>query len=321
MAGYLQGRAIHVDRHLSNVAINYRPTGFIADRVFPIVNVDKQTNMIKTYNQADLFRRESTLRSPGTEANIIDTQVNSIAYVCQNYALKADVTIEDRANADAAFVRDLEEGRVMRIQDALALDWEVRIASQVTNTSNVGTSSAVGSAWSDLTNSDPLSDIWAVMDQVEDATSYRPNRVVMSGEAWRYFARNDKVIDKARGTGVTGGGINATVQQAAALLEVEEINIGQSWYNTAEEGLAQSLSRTWGDHVLVYYAPSRPSVELPSFGYTLRWSASGLPNMTVERLPYNPFKKTDEVEMGYYQDELVTAQPLGALVTNVTSST
>lgn len=320
MSGYLQGRGIHVDRHLSQFAINYRPQGFVGDRVFPVVNVDKQTNMIKTYNQADLFRQERTLRSPGTEANKIDVAVNSTSYVCLNYALKADVTIEDRANADAAFIRDLEEGRAMRVADALMLDWDVRIANQVTSSSNVGTSTNVASAWTDLANSDPLGDVWAVIDQIEDATGYRPNRAIFSGDAWRYFSRNNTVIDKVRMTGVNGGGMNASIQDAASLLQLEEVNVGWAYYNTADEGQALNLTRIWGDDVLVYYAPTRPSVELPSFGYTLRWTQPGLPNMTVERLPYNPFQKVDELEIGYYQDELITAKPLGGLIKDCTQS-
>lgn len=320
MSGYLQGRGIHVDRHLSNIALNFRPQGFVGDRIFPVVNVEKQTNMIKTYSQADLFRREQTLRSPGAEANKIDVSVNSDSYVCKNYALKADVTIEDRANADAAFIRDLEQGRVMRVSDALMLDWDIRIANQVTSSTNVGTATNVGSAWTDLTNSDPLGDVWAVMDQIEDATGYRPNRAVFSGDAWRYFARNNTVIDKVRSTGVSGGGMNATIQDAASLLQLEEVNVGWAYKNTNDEGQANSLSRVWGDHVLVYYAPSNASIELPSFGYTLRWTAPGLPNMTVERLPYNPFVKSDEIEIGYYQDEKILSKPLGGLVMHTSSS-
>jgi len=320
MGNYLQGRGIHVDRHLTNVAINYRPQGFIADRIFPVVGVEKQTNMIKTYTQADLFRQERTLRAPGTEANKISNQVGSDSYVALNYALKADVTLEDRANADLAFIRDLEEGRVMRVMDALALDWEVRIKNNVTNTSNVGTNTAVSSAWTDLTNSDPLGDVWTQMDNVEGATGYRPNRVLFSGDAWRYFSRNDAVIDKVNQTGVTGGGLTASVEQAARLLQVDEVLVGNAYENTAEEGIAQSLSRIWGDEVLCYYAPSRPSIELPSFGYSFRWTGNGLPNMTVERHPYNSITKTDEVEVGYYQDEKVTSTALAALLVNVTSS-
>ena len=82
-----------------------------------------------------------------------------------------------------------------------------------------------------------------------------------------------------------------------------------------------SLEQVWGDHALIYYAPDNPSMEVPSFGYNFRWTIPGLPNMQAERHPFDPKTKTDEVEIGYYQDEKITAQPLGALITNVTSST
>ena len=319
--GYLQGRGIHVDKHLTNVAINYRPQGFIGADIFPTVPVAKQTDMIKTYNQGDLFRRENTLRSPAAEAHQISYQVSSTSYACQNYALKMPVTIEDRANADAAFIRDLEQGRTMRIMDALSVDWEVRIASQATNTSNVGTSAAVGSSWTDLSNSDPLGDTWAMIDNVENMTGYRPNRIVYGGEAFKYAARNANIIDKVNPSGNNGGGMSATTGQLAQLLQVDEVLVGNTFYNTAGEGQAATLARAWGDSVLVYYAPDRPSLDVPSFGYSLRWQAPGIPNMTVERHPFNPLTKVDEIEVGYYQDEVITASTLGALVTNVTSST
>ena len=46
MSGYLQGRAVHIDHHLSNVAINYRPAGFIADRIFPVVDMDRTSHWV-----------------------------------------------------------------------------------------------------------------------------------------------------------------------------------------------------------------------------------------------------------------------------------
>ena len=133
MSGYLQGHAVHIDHHLSNVAINYRPAGFIADEIFPVVPVPKQSDTYVIYEQADLFRRENTKRSRGAEANKIHARVSSASFYCENFALKADVTVEDRANADPVFVRQFEEGRVMRLQDALFLDWEIRVANQVTS--------------------------------------------------------------------------------------------------------------------------------------------------------------------------------------------
>ena len=59
MSGYLQGRALHVDRHLSQFAINYtqEEARFIGTRLFPVVNVDKQSDIILTFSQAYFFLR------------------------------------------------------------------------------------------------------------------------------------------------------------------------------------------------------------------------------------------------------------------------
>jgi hypothetical protein len=320
MSEYPQGRTIHIDHHLSNAAINYRPAGFIADRILPVVTVPKQSDTYVIFEQADLFRRENTRRSRGGEANKIQSRVSSAGFYCRNYALKADVTLEDRANADPIFVQQFEEGRVMRVQDALFLDWEVRAAALVTNPSNVGSYAAVGSAWTDHANADPLGDVWTAIDNVELATGYRPNRILFSGTAWRHFRRNAKVIDKATNPNVSGGGLYPSAAQIEALLEMQVL-VGNAWHNTAGEALPLQLEQVWQDHALVYYGPERPSLETPSFGYNFRWAARGLPNMQVERHPYDSRRHCSEVEIGYYQDEVITAKPLGFLVSNVTSST
>ena len=312
--GYLQGRGIHVDRHLSNIALNYRAEGFIADRIFPVVNVQKQSDMIKTYSQADILRNVDDSRAPGTEAKKISFQVGSEAYYCTNHALKADVTIEDRANRDPAFIKDFEQGRVEFITDKLQLNWEIRVANKCTNTSNVSTLMLVSSSWDDYSNSTPLDDLWLPIDTQRDATGFKPNRAVFSEKAWRAFSRNAAVIDKIHQTGVTGGGKNATPQEAANLLGLKEVLVAGAMYNSAAEGLAQQLTDIWGNYVLLYYAPDRPSVDVPSFGYSLRWVAPGLANWNVERHPYNSVKKADEVEVGYYQAEKILATPFATLV-------
>jgi hypothetical protein len=312
--GYLQGRGIHVDRHLSNIALNYRPSGFIADKIFPVVNVDKQSDMIKTYNQADIFRNEDDNRAPGAEANKVSFQVGSESYYATNHALKADVTVEDRANRDPIFIRDMEAGRVEYVTDKLMLNWEVRVAGIATSTSNVSTLVLVASSWTSYSIATPLQDLWTVIDTQRDKTGYKPNRILFSEPAWRAFKRNDEVIDKIHETGVTGGAKEATMSEAAGLLDMEELLVAGGMYNSAVEGASLSLSNIWGNYVLVYYAPSRPSVEVPSFGYSLRWTAPGLANWNVERHPYDTKRKTDEVEVGYYQAEKILATPFATLV-------
>ncbi len=319
MSAYQQGRALHIDQHLSNMAINYRPAGFIADRIFPAVPVPHQSDAYVIFEQDDLFRRENTRRSRGGEANKLQSRVSSASFFCQNFALKADVTIEDRANADPVFIQQFEEGKVMRVQDALFLDWEVRVAGRITSPTNVGSSSAVHSAWTSHTEADPIKDVLQTIDTVEVATGYRPNRVLFSGTAWRHFRRNDRVIDLTANPAGGRGGAYPSTAQIEQLLEAQVL-VGNAWYNSADEAQGLQLSQIWGDHVVVYYAPDQPSLETPSFGYYFRWAQEGLPNMQVERHPYDSRRHCDEVEIGYYQDEVITAKPLGFLLSNVTSS-
>ncbi len=327
MAGeYLTGRVVHIDQPLSNMAINYRPAGFIGDQVFPVVSVQKQTDLFVIYEQADLYRAPDTKRSRGDEAKKISYRTSSDKYYADNYALATDVTLEDRINADPAFVSKLEAGRVMRVQDGLALDMDLRVSSLAFNSANAGSSAVVASGWTDHSNSNPLENIWTAMDNVQGASGYKPNSVLFGNDAWRHFRRNDRVADRAQnppgnkgGPNVPAGGLLPSISQIKDMLEVERLVIGTAYHNTTEEGLAQALTPIWTDHVLVYYAPLNPSMEAPSFGYSFRWAAPGLPNMQVERHPFDTRKKIDTLEIGYYQDEKVTGAPLGFLLTNVNS--
>jgi len=316
-----QQTVLHVDQHLTNVALDFRPQGFIADQIFPVVSVPNETGTYVEFAQANAFRQKDTARSRGTDAKNTDYAVSSGGFVTKNYALRDGLTLEDQINADAAYMLTREEGMTRRLMTDLMLDWDIRVANQVTNISNVGTSSAVSSAWTDYANSDPLGNIWSLMDDLHDANAYRPNVVVFGELAYRNFVRNLTVIDKVNQTGVNGGALPATQEQVARLLQVDKVLVGRGYKNSASQGQPLSLSQIWGDNVLAFYAPQNASIDEPSFAYTFRWQRPGLPNMTVERLPYDPFKKINFIEAGYYQDEKITGKALGGLLTSVTSST
>ena len=314
------GRDLHYDQLLTNMALGYRPRGMIADMIFPTVPVMKQSDHYSIFSRADALSIEDTKRSPDTEANKIERDVSSDTYYAENYALKMAVTIEDRANADPVMVQKLINGRAQFILDKLSLDWENRVAAQVTNTANVGSSAAVGSSWTDEDNSNPVTDIWTGFDNVEDATGYRPNSLLLSGIAYRNLRRSAELNNQILGN--NNGNRNITRQMIQDFFEVERLIIGDAFKNTANEAQAESLERVWGDHALVYYAPmGSPSMDDPSFGYSYRWSAPGLPNLQVERHPFDSRKKSEEVEAGYYQDEKITGSDYSFLITNVTSST
>src|SRR6185295_19847671 len=105
--------------------------------------------------------------------------------------------------------------------------------------------------------------------------------------------------------GVNNGGGYPNTTQVRDLLEVERVDVAFGFINTKEENIAKSISAIWSNNVLVYYAPLTPAVDRPSFAYSMRWAAPGIPNMQAERHPYDSKRKQDDVEVGFYQDEAI----------------
>ena len=52
----------------------------------------------------------------------------------------------------------------------------------------------VGTSWSDLNTSDPIEDLRAAMDKIEDDTGIRPTRGVVTRKTWGYLRNNQKII-------------------------------------------------------------------------------------------------------------------------------
>jgi hypothetical protein len=318
--GISTGRDLHIDQNLTNVALNYRPVGMIADMIAPIVPVQKETDLYPVFSQAEAFAIESTLRSRGTRAQRITRSVSSAGYTAKNYALAYDLPIEDRANMDAAYAFELESGAARYLVDKLTLDWDRRVLSTVGSASNVATGFLTGSAWNGATNGDPISQIYRAIEQIQGSTAYRPNRLLFGWQAYNLFRRNTNVRNFVLGTN-NGGGILSR-SAVAGIFEVEQVLVAEAFYNSANEAKAMTLASTFpADAVLAYYTPSGPSREVPSFMYSFRWNNPALPApLAVERHPYDTKQKVESIEAGYYQDEKITSSALGALLLGVGSA-
>ena len=159
--GFSTGKDLHVNVPLSRIVMAYEPKGMIADQIAPIVPVTKQSDAYTIYSIAEAYQIEKDKRAPGEEANIITRSISSDTYFADNYALKDDLPYEDIENADAGILLTKRATRARYVKNKLMHNWEYRLALQVTSTSNVGSSSAVGSNWSDgaTGHSDPMADL------------------------------------------------------------------------------------------------------------------------------------------------------------------
>ena len=313
----------YIDPLLSNFAISYAPDGLIAADVMPIVPVIKQSGVYAIFEQADQFRIPDTTRAPGDEAKIVRFRVGSGVYNCLPYALKSQIPIEDLANADGAFRTFLETGRIGTVMNQLMLDWENRTAALFFKTGNVGSSTLCASLWSTAGGGgSPFSDINTQIDNVQNATGIRPNTLIFGIQAWKDLRRHNEIINKTKSLGAyrvaaAGAAGMPSEMEVAELFEMDRVLVGRAYKNTAQELGALNLIPVWSAHCWVGHIRTGDQLTGATFASAFRWQVPGVPALQVERLPYRATIKAEELEVGYYQDERVTAKPLGNLITGV----
>jgi hypothetical protein len=317
--GSATGRDLHVDNLLSQVAINYRPDGMIADQIAPVVSVQKETDSYVVFNRGEYYAIENTARSRGTEANRVTRSVSSSQYSAKNYALAYDTPIEDRANMDVAFQFELEAGAVRYLTDKLYLDWDKRALT--TAKANVATTFLCGSSWTAATNQgDPFSQVIQMLEQITATTGTRGNSIICGWRAYNWMRRATAMRNLINGTN-NGGGI-VTKQQLQDAFEVDRFLVAGGFYNPKNEAQTATFSNYFPqDAVLAYYAPMAASREAPSFMYSFRWTAPELGTpMAAIRHNFDSRARVDGVEVQYYQDEKVTGSEYGVYLAGVGSA-
>jgi len=95
--------SVHVDAILTNISVAYlqNQNNFIADKVFPIVPVDKKSDKFFTYTKNDWFRDEAQRRADATESAGSGYNLSTDTYSADVWAFHKDVGDQTVANADA----------------------------------------------------------------------------------------------------------------------------------------------------------------------------------------------------------------------------
>jgi hypothetical protein len=151
---------VHVDQLLTNISTAYKNDDYIADMIFPIVGVVKQSNKLAAYGKSAWFRNEAAIRTPGTEPKVGEYDVStSDTYFCDQYAIGRDIPDEVRENADLPF--NLDREATSYVVDKLMLLREVKFTNDFFTTGVWGTDKTTAdfTAWSNYGGSSPLTDV------------------------------------------------------------------------------------------------------------------------------------------------------------------
>lgn len=313
---------IHVDKPLTNLSVQYAQDAsvFIADKVFPIIGVQKQSDTYFTYDRDDYFRDEAGLRAKGTESDGGDYNVDiADPYYCRKYAFHVDVTEEDRVNSDTP-LRPNEDATEI-VTHKLLLKRENLWAQKFFKSGVWGTEIQGVASGTSLDDSkvlqfddpaaDPVRFMATVGTRMIEATGKKPNTLVLSPWVYNALISNEDILDRIK---YTEKGIVA-MDLLAALFEVDRVYIPYAIQNTAPKGKDGQYSFIMGKNALLMYVEPKPGLKKASAGYTFAWTGlMGGESMgsRVVRIPM-PWlgKDTERIEAEMAFDHKVVGADLG----------
>jgi len=291
---------VHIDRAISNVAIRYTNSNFIADSVAPVVNVEKESDKYFTFTKGDWFRDEADNdRAPGTRAPRGGFDLSNENYALKEIAQASAIPDRIRDNADNP-LRPFEDASEWAMQMVM-LRRERRAASTLFNTGSWGTNKTVDNQWSDFVNSDPATDVAVGKDTVLQNTGMAPNTLLVGQEVFKYLRMHPDALDRYKHT---QAGI-LTQDQIAQWLDVDRIIVGSAIVNTAAKGASDSMSYVWGKNATLMYVTGNPSISEPSGAYIFQKSAPTTKRFREEA------EAQDVVEVSLLTDIKVTSSDCG----------
>lgn len=315
---------VHVNKPLSSILVAFMQDEDkgAAKKIFPIVPVEHMTDQYYKWKREDFYRIQVAERAPGTPAEGGDINVATDSYAVKEYAIKKVIPDAIRANTDGEL--DLEQAATRWIGHQLMLKREkVFLSSFFTTgiwaTDRAGVASGpTGSQfiqWDQASTSDPIQDIRKSIYDMEAATGYRPNKLLIGPHVERVLLDHPDLLDRIK---YTQKGV-VTLDLLASLLGLDEIVTSSLVENTAKEGQTESNAYVAGKSALLVYAPKSPSKLEPSAGYTFAWTkrfGNGSEGQRVKKF------RNEDIESDVIEGQLtlsfkVVASDLGVFFSSV----
>lgn len=312
----------HVNAALTAISVAYvqDQTRFVADRVFPVVQVQKQSDRYFIYDRGDFNRDEMELRAPGTESAGAGYRLdNTPTYYAGKYSLHKDVPDELLANSDAVLnpMRDatlfLTQKALLKREKMFAANYMA--ANWTSNFSGV----ASGQSWAGNTilqwndaNSTPIEDVRKAGTTILERTGFAPNVLVIGKPVYDALADHPDIVDRIKYGQTPGSPASVTLQALASLFDVERVEVMSAIENTANEGLSATHAFVGGKKALLCYAAPNPGLMTPSAGYTFMWSGlmGGATGQRVRSFRMEHLEAT-RVEIDTAFDQKLVAADLG----------
>jgi hypothetical protein len=327
---------VHVNVPLTNLSNMYlqEASAFVAERVFPIVPVQKISDVYYTYNRGDFNRNQMKKRAPGAESAGSGYNLdNSGSYLCDVWSLHKDIPDQVRANSDSVLQPDLETTSFLSMQARISreVDWASKFFGAVWTNNWTGVSSGPSSTqvlqWNDPAST-PIIDVRNLKRTVQLTGTFRPNKMILGRPVFDTLCDHPDFVDRVKYGQTAPQPAKVTLAVMASLFELDEVLVMDAIQNTSVEqapqapGVSTNLETNafiGNKAMLLVYTPSAPGIMTPGCGYTFAWSGYFGASTQGTRVKsfYMPWIESTRVEMdAAYAHKQVSAD-LGGYIGSV----
>jgi hypothetical protein len=260
------------DPVLTNVSQAWKNNSedFIAEKLFPVIPVDKRTGKYWAYNKDNLKVPTSDVRTGRSKTRESSFGKNLEDFgPLSEHALKDFITKDELEMTDAPL--SAESDVVDTLSEKMAIIQEKALAQFVTDPAVIVHNDQLSgtSQWNDYGNSNPFDDIKQACIQGRSHMLKTPNTLTFGWETWLTLVDHPDLLARIVHT-QTGVVTTADMLKLFAPYGITNILIGKVQENTGKEGAADSLASVWGKDALLAYVTPTPGLRQVNGGYTLR---------------------------------------------------
>lgn len=303
-----------IDPILTNMLLGYKQDDdrFVATRVFPVIEVDKESGTYYEFTKKYWFLDQMKTRAPGSKFARSGYAVETGTYTTLQWGLEHPIPDEVRANnqtpmsLEEAGVQWLSQQSLIRKERAFSTDF-MKLSLWGTDDSNATTD------WDDFTSGDPVTDVTTARQTISNNTGYDGNTMVLGYVVHAALVNHPDLIDRIK---YVQTATFATIENAlAAAFGVVNYWVGKATYNSANEGKSFSASAIIDDDCLVTYISPTPGIMTATAGYTFAWSGGG--SMGAIRQYYEDSTKSTILQSQEQWDQVVVATDVGYFFSDV----
>jgi hypothetical protein len=291
---------VHADQALTAISQAYQQEDLVGDQVFPVVPVDKRSDLWFVYGR-EMFTLRGLKVRPGAVAPEMTYTLSKSSYNAERHAERHLVTDAERRVSDIPLQPEIDATEILTgnlmtnaENDQLSVANNTAVVTQ--NTTLSGTSQ-----WSDYTNSTPLTNIRSGKVAVRLGVGREANTFLASFETAMTLADHPSIKDLIKYThpeALTESGLPDTIRGMKVL-------VAKAISNTGDDAIPGSFQGVMGKNAVIAYVNPSPGLKTISFGWTFE-----APDDTTGARGYSVRKYRDDAKTGDYVEAARTFVPV-----------